>query len=155
MKYLYWALPMATAVAYGVWRYYAGQVYVGDLPPFDLHLYSFEQAQTYLAGLTPKAKASYLGPLHNADTVLLSCLAATLILPSWRRGWLWALPALGYAALDLLENYHVSALLRNALHSAAEVETIALITTLKFAALGLGVVLALWVIWQDWRAARR
>ena len=154
MKYQHWVFPIATALAYGVWRYYAAQVYVGDLAPFDLHLYSFEQAQSYLAGLTPAAKAIYLGPLHTADTVLLLSLAATLILPIWRRGWLWGLPAFGYAGFDLLENDRVGVLLRNGLHSAAELETVAVITTLKFAALGLAVILALWGLWRMRRVAR-
>ncbi len=154
MKYLCWAFPVATALAYGIWNHFSGQVYVGDLPPFDLHLYSFEQAQAYLAGLTPAAKAIYLGPLHTADTVLLSCLAAMLILPIWRRGWLWALPALGYAALDLLENDRVSDLLRNGLHSAAVVEAIALITRLKFVALCLAAAFALGSLWRKRRVAR-
>ena len=29
---------MATVIAYSVWRHFAAQVYVGHLPPFDLHL---------------------------------------------------------------------------------------------------------------------
>ncbi len=148
MRVLYGALPIAAAIAYGVWRHYAAQVYVGDLPPFDLHFYSFEQAQSYLAGLTPAAKATYLGPLHLADSALLLLLAATLIAPVRRLGWLWCLPALAYAGLDLLENDFVASLLRNGLHEIGEVAMLGIVTGAKFAALGLAVILALWGLWR-------
>lgn len=153
MKHLYWALPTATALAYGVWRYYAAQVYVGDLPPFDLHLYSFEQAQVYLAGLTPAAKAIYLGPLHLADALLMLCLAATLVLPVWRWDWPWFLPAMFYVGFDLLENDKVARLLRGGLCVAADVENVALVTSLKFAALTVAAALALWSLWRMRRVA--
>ncbi|OYU37939.1 MAG: hypothetical protein CFE33_17890 [Pseudorhodobacter sp. PARRP1] len=148
MRVLYWALPIAAALAYGVWQYFAAQVYVGDLPPFDLHLYSFDEARTYLAGLTPAAKAIYLGPLHQADTVLLLALSATLMLPVRRLGWLWCLPALAYAGFDLLENDFVASLLRNGLHEIGEVAMLGIVTGAKFAALGLAVILALWGLWR-------
>ena len=156
MKYMYWALPIATAFAYGVWRYFAGQVYVGLLPPFDLHLYSFEQAQAYLAGLTPAAKTIYLGPLHNADSVLMICLAATLIVAVWRRGWLWAVPALLYIGFDLAENRVVTSLLDSGMDGTRTAAVqLMILTGSKFGCLGLAAILALGVIWQDWRAARR
>ena len=151
MKYLYWALPIAAALAYGVWRHYAAQVYVGDLPPFDLHLYGFREAQTYLAGLTPAAKAIYLGPLHLVDSLLMFCLAATLVLPIWRWDWPWFLPAMLYAGLDLVENGKVAGLLRGGLCLPADVENVALVTGLKFAALGLAAALALWSLWRKQR----
>ena len=148
MKHLYLALPMASALAYGVWRYYAAQVHVGDLPPFDLHLYSLEQAQTYLAGLTPAAKATYLGPLHLVDSLLMFCLAGTLVLPIWRWNWPWFLPAMLYVLLDLLENGKVAGLLRGGPSVVADVENLAMVTSLKFMALALAVILALWSLWR-------
>ena len=154
MKYLYWALPMATVIAYGVWRYFAAQVYVGDLPPFDLHLYGFREAQAYLAGLTPAAKATYLGPLHLADALLMFCLAVTLVLPIWRWDWPWFLPAMLYVLLDLVENGKVAGLLRGGLCLTADLENLALVTGLKFAALAIAVILALWGLWRMRRVAR-
>lgn len=151
MRVSYWALPIAAALAYGVWRHYAALVYVGDLPPFDLHFYSYDQALTYLAGLGPAAKAVYLGPLHRADMALLLLLAATLMLSVWRLGWLWCLPALAYAGFDLLENSAVSGLLRHGLHEAGEVAVVALLTGLKFVALGIAAALALWSLWRKQR----
>ncbi|MEO5615725.1 MAG: hypothetical protein ABIR04_12515 [Cypionkella sp.] len=148
MKYLYWTLPMATVIAYGVWRYYAVQVYVGDLPPFDLHFYSFREAQTYLAGLTPSAKAIYLGPLHLADSLLMFCLAATLVLPIWRWDWPWLLPAMLYVLLDLVENGKVAGLLRGGLCMTADVENVALVTSFKFTALVIAAILAVWGLWR-------
>lgn len=152
MKYQYWALPIATALAYGIWRHYAAQVYVGDLPPFDLRLYSFEQAQTYLAGLTPAAKAIYLGPLHTADFVLMICLTATLIAAVWRRGWFWAVPALGYLGCDVIENRDVTSLLEFGIKgSGGELDRLPYATGLKFACLGVAVALALWGLWRKQR----
>ena len=154
MRVLYWALPIAAAIAYGVWHHYAAQVYVGDLPPFDLYFYGFEQAQTYLAGLTPAAKATYLGPLRRADTVLLLSLAATLILPVWRLGWPWCLPALAYAVFDLFENGAVAALLLQGIREAGEVDIVTVLTLSKFAALAIAGFLALWGLWRKRRVAR-
>ncbi|MDZ4391546.1 hypothetical protein [Cypionkella sp.] len=155
MKYLYWALPVASALAYGVWRYFAGQLYVGALPPFDLHLYSSEQAQVYLAGLTPAAKAIYLGPLHTADSVLMICLAASLIAAVWRRGWLWAVPALLYLCFDLAENRLVTSLLDSSMTGAgAATDPLRIVTGLKFGCLGLAAALALGSLWRKRWVAR-
>lgn len=154
MRVLYWALPIAAALAYGVWRHFAAQVYVGDLPPFDLHVYDVDQARIYLAGLSLDAKAIYLGPLHRADTVLLLLLAATLIVPVWRLGWLWCFPALAYAGFDLLENGSVAGLLTQGIREAGEVDTVTVLTLSKFAALGIAGVLVLWRLWRMRRGAR-
>lgn len=149
MKYLYWVLPIATALAYGVWRSYAAQVYVGDLPPFDLHLYSLEQAQTYLADLPPAAKATYLGRLHTADSALMICLAATLIAAVWRRGWVWAVPAVCFIGFDVIENRAVASLLEFGIKGAGgETARLMVVTGLKFVCLGLAVALALWSLWR-------
>lgn len=148
MRVLYWTLPIAAALAYGVWQYFAAQVYVGQLPPFDLRPYEYDETLAYLAGLSPAAKTTYLGPLHQADTVLLLALSATLMLPVRRLGWLWCLPALAYAGLDLLENDFVASLLRNGLHEIGEVAMLGIVTGAKFAALGLAVILALWGLWR-------
>ena len=153
MTGLKWLAPFTAALAYAQWQYLARQVHAAGLPPFDLHLYSHAQALTYLAALTPDAKAIYAGPLHSADLVLLISLTATLILPLWHRGWLWLLPALAYAGFDRAENAAVSALLTQTAPTAKAVAMIALLTACKFSALALAVVLALWSLWRN-RAAR-
>ncbi|GLS86374.1 hypothetical protein GCM10010873_13480 [Cypionkella aquatica] len=148
MRVLYGVLPIAAALTYGVWQHYAAQVYVGDLPPFDLHFYDYDEALVYVAGLNPDAKAIYLGPLRSADTALMLLLAATLIVPVWRLGWLWCLPALAYATFDFFENGTVAALLTHGIREAGEVDTVTLLTLSKFVTLGIAGVLALWGLWR-------
>lgn len=158
MKRLAWTMPLCAALSYAVWRHYALSCYAAGLPPFDLRLFRYDEAQRYLAALTPEAKATLLGPLHRADAALLVSLAATLMLPVWRRGWPLCLPALAYAVCDLAENAAVSVLLRTGLHEAGEIATLSLLTGAKFVCLGLAVVLALWALWRGWygqRAATR
>ena len=99
MKPLPWIAPLIAAASYLAWSHVARQVYANGLPPFDLHPYSHQGALQYLAALTPEAKAVYLGPLHSLDALLLTSLTASLILPVWRAGWAWTLPALCYACL--------------------------------------------------------
>lgn len=152
MTILKWLAPVIAALSYGAWQFFARQVTVAGLPPFDLHLYSHPGALAYLAALSASAKATYTGPLHSADLVLLISLTATLILPVWRRGWLWALPALAYAGFDLAENAAVSAVLTADAPTAGAVAVIAALTALKFAALGLAALLALAALWRNRKA---
>lgn len=136
------------ALSYSAWQYFARQVHAAGLPPFDLHLYSHAQALIYLAALTPAAKAIYLGPLHSVDLALLISLTATLILPVWRRGWLWLIPALTYGGCDLAENAIVTTVLTQAAPDAGTVAQLATLTGVKFAALAVGAMAALWSLWQ-------
>ena len=149
MKLLPWIAPLIAAASYLAWSYVAHDVYAAGLPPFDLHPYSYLGALDYLAALTPEARAAYLGPLHRLDALLLTSLTASLILPVLRAGWAWTLPALCYAAADLLENRAVAAVLTQGLREAGEVSTIALLTTLKFAALALAAALAARSLWRN------
>jgi hypothetical protein len=147
------AVPPVVAVAcYLVWAHFAAQVAVGDLPPFDLRLYGYEEAKAYLAGLSDAARAVYLGPLQRADLALMISLTLTLLLPVWRKGWLWCLPAMGYLVFDVLENRAVAALLTQGLHEVGEVAMLSLFTGIKFGALGLAALLAVWRFWAIWRA---
>ena len=148
MKLLPWTPPLLAAASYLAWSYVARGVYAAGLPPFDLHPYSYLGARDYLAALTPEARAAYLGPLQRLDLLLLISLTASLILPVWRAGWVWALPALTYAGADLLENAAVAALLTQSQPEAGEIATIALLTTIKFAALALAAALALIGLWR-------
>lgn len=141
------AVPLVLAgVAYLVWNHLAGQVRVGDLPPFDLHLYDFADAQAYLAGLSDGAKAIYLGPLHRADYALMTALAVTLALPVWKRGWVWCLPVVLYLVFDVLENRVVSDFLTQGLHEVGEVAVLSALTGLKFGFLGVAAVTAGWAL---------
>jgi drug/metabolite transporter superfamily protein YnfA len=149
MRFLYAVPPILALGAYLIWRHFAAQVYVGDLPPFDLRLYSYEDARAYLAGLSAAARAVYLGPMWWADLGLMLALAVTLILPL--RGRVWAVPAGLYVAFDLLENRVVAQFLTRGIHEVGEAATLSLFTGAKFGFLGLAVILALWGVWQRWR----
>lgn len=149
--YIKWMAPIFAALSYAAWQFFARQVYAAGLPPFDLHPYGLDEARTYLAALTPAAIATYTGPLHRADLALLISLTTSLILPVWRRGWVWTLPALAYAGFDLAENAAVAALLTTAAPTAEAVATIAVLTALKFAALGLAALLAMAALWRNRR----
>ncbi|MFM2391094.1 MAG: hypothetical protein RLZZ437_2649 [Pseudomonadota bacterium] len=144
--------PVVVALSYLVWTHFAAQVAVGNLPPFDLRLYGYEEAKVYLAGLSDTARAVYLGPLHWADLALMISLTLTLLLPVWRKGWAWCLPAIGYLVFDVLENRAVAALLTRGLHEVGEVAALSLFTGIKFGALALAAVLAVWRFWAIWRA---
>ncbi|MGL4320269.1 MAG: hypothetical protein ACRCS3_05335 [Paracoccaceae bacterium] len=139
--------PLVAAASYLVWNYFAAQVSVGELPPFDLRLYGYEEAKAYLAGLSDAARAVYLGPLQRADLALMASLTLTLLLPVWRKGWLWCLPAIGYLVFDVLENRTVAMLLTRGLHEVGEVATLTLFTGIKFGALALAALLAVWRLW--------
>jgi hypothetical protein len=143
--------PLVALVAYLIWQSLAAQVMVGDLPPFDLRLYGYEEAKAYLAGLSDAARAVYLGPLQRADLALMISLTLTLLLPVWRKGWLWCLPAMGYLVFDVLENRAVATLLTQGLHEVGEVAALSLFTGIKFGALGLAALLAVWRFWAIWR----
>ena len=122
---------------------------MGDLPPFDLRFYGFDDAQVHLAGLTEGARAVYLGPLHRADLALMLALAVTLALPVWRRGGLWCAPAALYLGFDLLENRVVAGLLTHGLHEIGEVATLSVITGMKFGFLAVAGLLAVWGLWRS------
>lgn len=91
----------------------------GDVGAFDGHFrgYEFNTAKTYLAALTPRQSALYLGPFRIADTIFPALLALTLL--RWFRHQtaqpmrliLTLLTAL-YLAADYTENMLVGRLLR-------------------------------------------
>jgi hypothetical protein len=145
--------PLVALLAYLVWRHFAAQVMVGDLPPFDLRLYGDAEAQVYLAGLSDTARAIYLGPLHRADGVLMAGLTISLLLPVWRRGWLWCVPAVLYLVFDVLENRTVAGLLTDGLHEAGDVAMLSLFTGVKFGGLAVAALVAGCSLWMKWRAS--
>jgi hypothetical protein len=149
VKFLSLAL---TALGYLVWRHYAAQVTVGDLPPFDLRLYAYKDALAYLGRLTDAAKAVYLDRLHWADLGFMLALTATLVVAVWPMGWFWALPALAYLGFDLLENAMVAGFLRRGIFEVGEIATLSLITGAKFGFMVLAAILAIWGVWRQWRA---
>jgi hypothetical protein len=150
VRFLYAVPPGLVVVGYLIWRHFAAQVYVGDLPPFDLGPYDYADALTYVEGLNAQAKAVYLGPLQRADLGLMLALTVTLILPL--RRWIWAIPAALYLGFDLLENWQVSLLLTRGLTEMGQVATLSLYTGAKFGFLALAVVAAIWGVWRRWRA---
>lgn len=93
----------------------------GGLLPFDLRQagYGAAEARAFLAALSPKGRALYLGLQHQLDTVYPPLLALVLVwsyaalLP---RAWaaVASLPALGGMGVDLIENTRVARILRMA-----------------------------------------
>jgi hypothetical protein len=150
LRFLYAVPPVLAVVGYLIWRHFATQVYVGDLPPFDLGVYGYTDALAYVAGLTAEARAVYLGPLHWADMGFILALTVTLVLPVWR--WFLAIPAVLYLGFDVLENGMVAQFLTRGIYEVGEVATLGLFTGAKFGCLMLALVVAIWGIWRRWRA---
>ena len=139
----------------------------GNLPAFDMRPggYSFEEAQAFLAALSPKGKAIYLGLQSQLDLIypfLLAVFTGSSILllvpPRWG-GWgkALALLAIPGAAFDYLENSAV-ALMLNAGPDALTprmVEFASRMTFLKSVttSLSLSVLLVLFFGWL-WRRFR-
>lgn len=122
--------------------------------PFDLRLlgYTLAEAKAYVGQLTPEGLALYLGPIRANDTFFPIWMMVTLMLPQRGRGQFWFLPALVYGLADLGENLAVARLLKaGAEMQAQDVLWASTLTQVKFAALALAAVLALWTLWQKWR----
>lgn len=160
-RWVNWALPIVTALAYGVlggWFGLQVRAAAGGLMPFDMRVagYGLDEARAFLRALTPDGRAIYLGPVRLNDTLFPILFTLTLCLPL--RGWAgpWFLPALAYGLLDLAENMAVAQLLQNGPGVAAgPVAVASALTVTKFATLAIAVVLALWGIWAKWRAGGR
>ncbi len=151
--WVYWALPLSAALAYGVLVLgFAPRVEAGGLLPFDLRPlgYSPDEARAFLRALTPAGKAAYLGPVRITDTIFPILFTLTLCLPL--RRWLWALPALAYGLLDLAENMAVAGVLRAGPDGAEGAMRVAsALTVAKFGALAVAVILAGYALWRAWR----
>ena len=82
--------------------------------------YSQAELESYIAGLSPEARATYLGPHRIADTLFPIGFFATLALGSflalrrWGAGWaaMASLPAFVYLVFDMMENATFALLLR-------------------------------------------
>lgn len=157
MKIANWALPVATLAAYLLLiGYFAPQLSAesGGGMPFDLRPlgYDLATARAYLSGLSAAGTALYLGPIRLNDTIFPILFTLTLCLPLRGRGQLWFLPALSYGLFDLAENLAVARLLRTG--PEVELQAVALasgFTQVKFAAVLLACLVALFALWQAWR----
>lgn len=152
-------LPLLTAAVYGWLVLGHGldlQRLAGGLLPFDLRVggYDLDAALRYLVALPPEGVALYLGPIALLDTVFPVLLGLTLLW--WMRplatpfGLVCALAALGYVALDLLENRATGALVAGGAFGLTPdaVRAASLLTQGKFMALGLACVLAARAAWM-------
>lgn len=157
-SWVLWALPVATALTYGVLVLWFGpqvQAAAGGLLPFDLRVlgYGIEDARQFLTALTPEGRDIYLGSVRVNDTVFPILFTLTLCLPIRQWFWLWTLPALAYGLLDLAENLVVATLLRTGPEvGSGPVALASALTQAKFAAVVVAVGIALWGMWLAWRA---
>lgn len=115
MKFMYWALPLATLAAAGVLCLLFPLIIAqaGGALPFDLRPmgYGLIEARIYLSHLSPTGLALYSGAFRLADTAFVILFTLTLCLPLQGRGQIWFLPALAYGLCDLAENLAVARLL--------------------------------------------
>lgn len=119
---LYWLLVAAMLANYTVmvaWSLPALQEMAGGLPAFDLRPggYAFDEARTFLAGLSADGRAFYLGTQQWLDTLYPALLGAVLViallaLAPARVKWLLAAFAAAGTVFDYLENNAVAAMLR-------------------------------------------
>jgi hypothetical protein len=153
-----WALPLATALAYGVLVLWFGpqvQAAAGGLMPFDLRPmgYDLDAARLFLTTLTSEGRDVYLVPVRINDTIFPILFTLTLCLPVRRWTWAWTIPALAYGLLDLAENMAVATLLRTGPEvGSGPVALASALTQAKFAASVVAVGIALWGLWLAWRA---
>ncbi len=119
LKRAFWGLFVLMAVNYLIMVLWSlPQLMVEGVLPFDLRPagYSPDDARAYLSGLSPEARAFYLGPQHWLDTAYPALLLLTLGVAFHRlfgRGMAWGATAVAGAAagFDWLENAAVSGLL--------------------------------------------
>lgn len=119
LKRVFWGLFVLMAVNYMAMVLWSlPQLKVDGALPFDLRPagYSLAEARAYLAGLSPEARAFYLGPQHWLDTIYPGLLMLTLgtafhRLFSRRMAWVATAVAVAAAGFDWLENAAVGAML--------------------------------------------
>ena len=169
----FWFLLGATLVVYSFLIFIFGprlDAAAGGLPVFDLRIggYTFEEAKTYLAALTPEGRDIYLGPVRLIDTIFPGLLAATLYcaLVVLLRPWLGsnarfvAILPIVPAIFDWLENAAVAAMLRAGADGVTPemVETASRWTVVKWwtdiPVLLATLVLALVAAWRRWGRSR-
>ena len=119
----FWALFAVTAAVYLVivlWSLPKISAAAGGAAPFDMQPfgYSFDEAKTFLAALTPEGSEFYLNVQHRLDAAYPALLAATLFFAIRALapgvGFVPTLPALialPGAIFDYLENASVTAML--------------------------------------------
>ena len=157
MKSVYWALPLATLVAFGaLYGHFLPQLLAeaGGALPFDLRPlgYSAMEARIYLQHLSPQGTALYQGDFRLMDTIFPILLTLTMCLPLQRRGEVWFMPALAYGICDLAENLAVARMVHTGPEVAAQAVALASgFTEGKFATVSVALVLALWAALQAWR----
>lgn len=124
MRLLYWIVTALTLGIYAtmlVWTLPAISAAADGLAPFDMRPggYTFDEAKTFLAALSPEGRALYLGPQHWLDLAyppLLAMFTAwTILLVSPKRLGRWrsflAALAIPGMVFDYLENGAVAAML--------------------------------------------
>lgn len=148
-RWLFWGLAATTLALYAVmltWSLPTISAAAGGLTPFDMRPggYSLAEARAFLAALSADGLRFYETVQHRIDIAYPGLLALTLFLAiaaaapqrlgRWRLAL--ALPAIGVAAFDWLENGAVSAMLRAGAEglTPALVESASLWTLLKSAA---------------------
>ena len=157
MKLVYWALPLATLVAFGaLYGLFLPQLLAeaGGAIPFDLRPlgYSAVEAQIYLQSLSPQGSALYQGAFRLTDTIFPILFTLSLCLPLRRRGEIWFMPALAYGLCDLAENLAVARLLQTGPDVAAQAVSLASgFSQAKVLAVIAALVLALFGTLQAWR----
>ncbi len=122
---LYWLLVVATVLLYATMIFWAGpqisDMSTAEKLPFDLRMfgYTHEEAQNFVASLSPGGLAFYLGPAMLLDTFFPAMFALVLGLGCWfllaHRPLLMRVAALliaaFYALFDYLENLAVTRML--------------------------------------------
>lgn len=111
--------------------------------------YDLAAAEAYLSALSPDARALYLGPFRQLDTVFPIVLGLTLVGALWlssmdlsllARIAILAVPVL-YVWADLQENARVAGILSGGGGDAALVAAASRLTQLKWLTLGFGMLL--------------
>jgi hypothetical protein len=121
---LFWLLAAVTAAVYGIivgWSLPFISSQASGLAPFDMRPtgYSFEEARSFLATLTPEGTEFYRNVQHRLDivfpllqaTTLYLALAALLSPQFGRSRWLWLMPVFLVAIFDWAENVAVAKML--------------------------------------------
>jgi len=166
----FWILMAVTLVVYGVimlWSLSIVSEEAGGLVPFDLRPggYSLEEAQAFLAALSPEGLAQYEGPQRWLDMVYPALLAATLGWVAWRLSkglpeWvglvLMLLIGVGMS-FDYLENLHVARMLGAGAEAvpAALVEAASRASVNKALTTTVAMFGILGLVIRNWRAKRR